>query len=1668
MATKADFYSTYVASINAPSSLEDVATLTFTPTSHSKFIFLAQGDVTFTSGSTIQSLCAQIILEVDGTTYCDVINEQGYFSFFAFEELTLNVSHTVKVKALRYDATSQIKYMNLVAFGVDKWETMQQGNDDTTVLTSNTNRSSKILLQQQFYPDISNCLVFAYAEQSSESTQSSGDNIFGEFSIYFDNDSDSSLSILKMSVGNFNYIDDSASNWGSIFGMRRFNLGTSRRSLIFKTNKQDNEDKVLQYRRLRAAIIPLDRLPFVSTVQDFEHTTAPNIPVVSGGITTSYFSFPSGVTTLLIGSRVTGRQLGSVSNDISTISYNDSSGYEFLSRALLSGHAFDFLSPTESISGKSQLIMKVYRPNSLITDGRIHYGSLNGTSSHVSTHTLQFQQDTTDTTFVVNNDVKDNYDVRTLVEIYKPKEIMRFSLQEDTFLLAGLTTSQIITAYNNGDIDRSSFSDLTVTGRQAIEALDRGDTDDATDLLNLTTGLPDGVTVTPVSEFMSFSNIHKLYKKSILTSLKVSEKSSNSFSGVVSTNTVKATLIDTGSDFNTEDKRRSFLGSILKVRYYDKYNNELRSVFSGRITDVDIADQVKITAINPNVDIMNIELPRTSVSDITLVGITQLADDPEASIPFFTGYARRLITPNVNKFYGTQDGVTPDFVDAYSDYAVGGFLVNSKYPHTILRKDRANNGVYRAWVGITASIEFNDPYTVVENDIYKIKDNHLPTVRFVSTAITTSTRSSVLSMPHGVTNGTDDLSAEYATLTPSTGIRYVQGYLHGQDWFQPSATPNIVNWSPAGGEPVVSGTSTTTSIVTRGTPAALDASGMSDNINSESGLETHKNITTVSGISYSGVSPTVTFTEGTHYNLSSSNSLRTFEDVIDWSPVAATVSEWNFNGDVLDAITTTGNDLTGTGGQPTYDDAGAALQFLDSATDGYSKGSVRITDGSQTNLDINDTTDLRLTAYVQQNTAGNLQGNVINKRAVALEGYELGIVSENVEIGGGDPTKFIAKASIKPLGVGPVHAVAGTTVTATKLNDGNIHKLELVKDEVNAELRLLVDGAVEATTSTGIAAAGLENSADFVVGGTSFSFSQFLGKIHKVSIATDATTPPSPGITYSVSYTFKPDRYQVEWDYDVVTVSDPIQSSVIGVDAVVAGSTVTPITLKGTAPLTGLTQAFWVRGPGQSGYALRLNQANASSDWHLGQSGLGVTTYLGSSTDGRVNFSNNDSIMKVKGDFSLYGCGTWRGGPGQSGLIVAKETSNSAKPSYALGVNGGTVYGMICADGTKYELNAVVKADTKDVVNLMLSRSGLTMNLYFNGKNVSSKVVSQHTDADYDSGDLVIGSDAILGERWSGDVSFVGLADFAHDDFAKYQTELMSSHVKGGWSEFIHDTSTAKTGRTLFHIPFTEGVGITVSSRNLHRNFGQTIKRILTDPILGLNEEVDSLSFDTAITVLDDLGLKCDFRLFQPRKVVQILEELLMVRGMRIRKSVSGIWEIIVDSKKTESKIKFGSGDGFYENILKISSVDYRSTDQSIKELKLEFMEFADASGEVKFHNSITRMVLPYGVETKVYQFPSIYDSQTADMVADYLSKKIKYSIKSLSITVGMEGRSLVIGDLVTLDVPRLNINDEIFTITSTAYSESTVILKLEGYSTHTYDYDPGPIPKSPRITGEL
>jgi len=1317
----------------------------------------------------------------------------------------------------------------------------------------------------------------------------------------------------------------------------------------------------------------------------------------------------------------------------------------------------------------------------------------------------------------------ETYNKRTLVEIYLMNNILRYCLQEDEYLLHNFTSDQIMQNIALGLIDRASLEDLVIHGDLIYQAVQLGFTGYAKTLLEDPTIANPSQASTTNSEYNTLNSFYKLYKKGVIKTIDVSSALTDSFYGLIELDSVSLQLYDTDDELITN--RDSLLGAGIKVRDYNIATGEIKTLAYGRINSISLNTNKTFSFDSSNVEsrVLDILYPYRTVSQLikstSMVGISQyLADDQNALVPVFFGRTRRMPIPNIHKNYGTTtnsydfyssvDDTDPypmnvPFLDATSDYICGGPLLdnigeNNNGAFSYIRVDNSYSptGLYRDWLAITSSIEFADSNYIVEYDNYLADDNRVPSLQFKAYPIETPISSGIKDFPHIVHDAyslsNEYISDTYATLVPVVKLKHVYNYIQGTDY---AGFMNRISWLPVdtwgGKHPEECPIQSIQLEMTRG-QYRNGVDYISDYVGNT--INPFWNVLEITEIKQewdiAGEYTSKIFKRditNPDCIVSSSDPYRVFEDRIDWSPIGnKTRGMWHFLDTLVDE---TENEITliGYQGQPFYLEGGG-LEFINSETLGYcavADDSMDPINGTPY-LDIYH--DTRFHTVVSNNLDGDLKGIVFHKSLYATlpattVGYQLHIISEDDYYQDGITNRYIPYFWACD-GITTIQLV-GMSTSAYDLADGQQHYIDLYQHHGMANY-LYVDNLLEAQVNDFITTTG--NTSSFFVGGALQGITlggdwrddvePFVGRILYLEVGKDRKEP-LPGTTYMVTFDTQKDSYTAEWEYMDVSASNPIQYGdapyTIAADLKVAGCDLTPpenITV--TAPTIAFGQVEWDEIAHPSGYVYKLNSLTFNGEtpyWLLESSLLEAGTYLsepglegaGTAYIDITNTRTDDLSDKFERDFALYGYTRYTGLTSASADFMTKESSGVI--NYSIGIKDGHLYGYILGkDGVTYELTSRTDINDNQFHFLMLERHHGDLNLYVD-KTLVDTIRCRYSDvADYTSDVLSIGSSAYTGIRWQGDILFAGACNFAPGEgFAALQTDLVAHGIKGCWVQ-NNNSSEHHPKQTLFHIPFIEGPDYPVKSRNLHRNLGMALKRFLSDPGVGLGTKIEPTSFDRVMTVLDEENLPIDFVTLDQRPVGDIIHDLCMLRGIELYKDVKNKWVVDIDTVNTKIKANLGLNDGYYNNIVSLTSYTYKDIASLTKRVVLNYRYFPDVTGNRNYHASTTREVLPYGTELLQLTAPYIIEHETADKVLDYICKKLKYTDKMISLVVGQECRNLEVGDLITVTIPTLNLTASTFKIMRLGYNIDKLSIEAESYSTEIFNYTPGGIPGEENI----
>lgn len=296
---------------------------------------------------------------------------------------------------------------------------------------------------------------------------------------------------------------------------------------------------------------------------------------------------------------------------------------------------------------------------------------------------------------------------------------------------------------------------------------------------------------------------------------------------------------------------------------------------------------------------------------------------------------------------------------------------------------------------------------------------------------------------------------------------------------------------------------------------------------------------------------------------------------------------------------------------------------------------------------------------------------------------------------------------------------------------------------------------------------------------------------------------------------------------------------------------------------------------------------------------------------------------------------------------------------------------------------------------------------------------------------------------------------------AVYRTLPDNSFERAGVQEYSV-SETIYPGYTAIRFPnrqvdFSNNfhtIYVDVSSSS--RNFARAIQSVLTNTVWGLGQIVDTGSFDLAAQKLDDLGLLCDGAIRDEDQAQDVLNSLMIVRGMRLGFNASGQWTIAVDEvpPSVSMRLRDGPGDG-ERNILSAGTRQLVPARNAVSKYLVNY-RFDVAKGEFLFTQN--RIVSGIGKEKKL-DAPFIRDHVTADKVTDYLAKREKYGQETCEFVITQEARKMIEGKLVTVVYAPCGYNDDIVEIREAEKRLEQIRLVVSGWDQSIFVYEPGIIP---------
>jgi hypothetical protein len=257
----------------------------------------------------------------------------------------------------------------------------------------------------------------------------------------------------------------------------------------------------------------------------------------------------------------------------------------------------------------------------------------------------------------------------------------------------------------------------------------------------------------------------------------------------------------------------------------------------------------------------------------------------------------------------------------------------------------------------------------------------------------------------------------------------------------------------------------------------------------------------------------------------------------------------------------------------------------------------------------------------------------------------------------------------------------------------------------------------------------------------------------------------------------------------------------------------------------------------------------------------------------------------------------------------------------------------------------------------------------------------------------------------------------------------------------------AKFGGGL-HALYATATGLTTE-----QNFAQAIRTTLVNSAWGLRQAVDEPSFSNVSSVLVTVGsLSCDGALIEPRPAIDVLNQLLSVRGMSLSKTTSSNWTLKIDQGSAQPVYvaNFGHGPGqHWNNVSQFDGIQRTPIRETVSHLSLDYAK--DYRARI-YRSTVTRSGLSLGRERRI-QNDFIQTGVTADKTVDYLAKRLIQSDQSISFVAGQEARDVQVGDLILYTAPRLGITQQVFRVTELTRRLDGTRVRGEGWASSIYSY---------------
>lgn len=333
---------------------------------------------------------------------------------------------------------------------------------------------------------------------------------------------------------------------------------------------------------------------------------------------------------------------------------------------------------------------------------------------------------------------------------------------------------------------------------------------------------------------------------------------------------------------------------------------------------------------------------------------------------------------------------------------------------------------------------------------------------------------------------------------------------------------------------------------------------------------------------------------------------------------------------------------------------------------------------------------------------------------------------------------------------------------------------------------------------------------------------------------------------------------------------------------------------------------------------------------------------------------------------------------------------------------------------------------------------------------------------------------AYVGEDVAGNKYDFLVGEGTFTNITAYRTTVGEVLFEIPASEYTVDTTSYPGFTTLRFslLPVDFGGGydrrfVAANSATLGRNGISVLQALLNNSTYGLGLSVNAASFSAAVTDWNGVNpLYVDGALDVQRPALDWINDILIMRGLRLERNASGEWTVAIMKYTATIKALLGHGatqtnggivEGGFGGLQKVS------TAEAIKTLILDYRY--DRFGQRFTLATAPRTPFSFGQERRI-QNSLIRDSTTGDKTCCFIGKRLQYAGDALSCTADLRARQMRPGELFRYesDAPVLN---RVFLVhgLKRTICAGTTALQGVGYDSDIFVYDPRTVPNEPPNT---